>query len=122
MLKFALLSLLIVPGLIAFYVIFLRPALSAIPALKKFYTEADGFWAKLSAIFGHSLTIVTGAVVSLIGLLAQALDPIAAAVGDPDLKNQITSALQSDPQILGYVMMGISVLTILARLRTIGKT
>ena len=49
------------------------------------------------------------------------LDPLANAVGDPDLKDKVTSLLQSNPAMLGYFTIGISVITIAARLRSIAK-
>jgi hypothetical protein len=112
---------LIVPGLGATYFIFLRPILHAIPALKKFYTEADGFWAKLWALCGKSLTLAWSYILIGIGVLMQWLEPIANALGDPDIKSQVTGALRSDPKILGYVAMGISIITIAARLRSVAR-
>lgn len=111
----------IVPGLVVGYVFLLRPALSSVPALKQFYTEADGFWQKAWAVCGKSVTIAWSYLLAGVGIAVQAIDPIAAALGDPDLRTQITSALSSDPKILGYIAMGISVITILARLRSISK-
>lgn len=113
--------LLILPGLICGYFIFLRPVLAAVPKFKQFYTEADGFWMKVSALGGHSASIAWGYFLALIGILFDWIEPIAAALGDPDIKNQITSTLQADPQVLGYIAMGISAITIAARLRSIGK-
>ncbi|ODM82206.1 hypothetical protein A6X20_17295 [Bradyrhizobium elkanii] len=56
-----------------------------------------------------------------IGTVFQWLDPIAAALGDPDLKAQVMEALKDNPQYLAYVLMGISAITIAARLRSVGK-
>jgi hypothetical protein len=42
-----------------------------------------------------------------IGTVFQWLDPIAAALGDPDLKAQVMEALMDNPQYLAYVLMGI---------------
>lgn len=113
--------LLIVPGLLCAYFFFLRPILRAIPALKSFYIEADTFWGKVWAIMGKSVTVVWGVFLTGVGTIFQWLDPIASALGDPDLKVQVSDALQANPKILGYVLMGISVVTIVARLRSIGK-
>jgi len=112
---------LIVPGLICAYAFFLRPVLAAMPQLKKFYAEADGFWAKVWAVCGKSATLAWSYILVGIGTLVQFIDPLAAALGDPDLKNQVTNTLQADPKILGYVMMAISAITIAARLRSITK-
>jgi len=112
---------LILPGAICAYFLFLRPVLHAIPALKNFYAEADGFWAKVWAICGKSATVAFSAFVQAIGWALQWIDPIASALGDPDLRQQITDTLQTNPKVLGYVLMGISAITIAARLRSIGK-
>ena len=112
---------LIVPGLICVYGFFLRPVLAAMPQFKKFYAEADGFWAKIWAVCGKSATLAWSYILVGIGALVQFIDPMAAALGDPDLKSQVINTLQSDPKILGYVMMAISAITIAARLRSITR-
>ena len=61
---------LIIPGLIVAYVLFVRPVLKALPALKAFYAQADGFWAKVSALGGHSATIAWSYFMSVVGLAA----------------------------------------------------
>ena len=116
------LIIMIVPGLVCAYFMILRPILTGLPALKNFYTQADGFWAKVSAIGGHSATIAWGYFLGTVGLLMQFLEPLAAAVGDPDIKQQVTDALQANPKILGYFAMAVSVITIAARLRSIAKS
>lgn len=112
--------ILIVPGLIVFYAMFLRNALKSIPALRKFYAEADGFWASIWALCGKSLTIAWSYAVIALGAAVQAIDPLAAALGDPELRQQITSAF-ADPKVIGYITIAMSVITILARLRGIAK-
>lgn len=109
---------LILPGLVVGYVLFLRPVLRALPQLKEFYANADGFWAKLKALSGNSITIAWGIALQIMGNLLQWIDPIANMLGDPDLRTQITETLQTNPKILGYVLMGISAVTIAARLRS----
>lgn len=112
----------ILPGIIVGYALFLRPVLRALPQLKEFYAEADGFWQKVWAMCGRSVTIVWGLALQLVGQALQWIDPIASALGDPELRTQITDALQTNPKVLGYVLMAISFITIAARLRGIGKT
>lgn len=109
------------PGLIVGYALFLRPVLRAIPALKEFYTEADGFWEKVWAVCGKSATLAWSYAIQALGWLLQWVDPLASMVGDPDLRQQITDTLGANPKILGYVLMGISAITIAARLRSITK-
>ena len=113
--------ILILPGLIAAYFIFLRPVLKAIPALKGFYVEADGFWAKVKALAGNSLTVAWSYFMIVVGFVMQWTDPLASALGDPGFKAQVTETLQANPKILGYVLMGISAVTLAARLRSIAK-
>lgn len=112
---------LILPGLICLYALALRPLLHKIPALAKFYSDADGFWGKLWALCGNSVTILWGHIMALVGILLRGLDFIGPVIGDPDLKTQVAGALQSNPAILGYISIGISAITILARLRSISK-
>ncbi|WP_315833883.1 hypothetical protein [Bradyrhizobium prioriisuperbiae] len=114
-------AILILPGLVVAYALFVRPMLHAIPALKSFYDEADGFWAKVWALCGRSVTVVWGLALQGIGQLLQWIDPIASALGDPDLRAQITETLGANPKILGYVLMFISVVTLAARFRGIAR-
>lgn len=109
------------PGLIVAYWLFVRPALKAMPAFKKFYAEADSFWAKVWALCGKSVTMAFSYFVQFVGWALQAIDPIATMLGDPDLRYQITETLQANPQVLGWVLMAISALTIVSRLRSISK-
>jgi hypothetical protein len=111
-----------VPGIIVGYALFLRPVLHALPQLQRFYAEADGFWQKVWVLCGRSVTIVWGLVLQLVGQALQWIDPVASALGDPELRTQITDTLQANPKVLGYVLMAISFITIAARLRGIGKT
>jgi hypothetical protein len=114
-------TILIVPGLVAFYLMIVRPILSSLPVFKRFYQEANGFWAKVSAIGGHSLTIAWSYLITLIGGLGSAIDIIGPMLGDPDLKQQLTDALAMNPKVLGQVLMAISIVTIVTRLRTLGQ-
>lgn len=113
--------ILVIPGLLCAYFFFLRPALQAIPSFKDFYAEADGFWAKVWAVCGKSITMLWGYVLAGLGFVMQAVEPIATALGDPDIKQQVTDALGANPKLLGYVLMGISAVTLAARLRSISK-
>ena len=93
--------ILIVPGLVVGYALLLRPILHKVPALAAFYAEADGFWAKVWALCGNSLTILWGKALGGLGLALALLDPIANAVGDPGFKDQMTGFLQGNPQVMG---------------------
>lgn len=109
------------PGLIVAYALFLRPFLAALPQLKTFYAEADGFWAKVWAVCAKDVMLAFSYLVQAVGWLLQWADPIASFLGDPDFKTQVTDTLQANPKILGYVLMGISAVTIAARLRSFAK-
>lgn len=111
----------IIPGLIVGYALCLRPFLRKVAALQAFYAGADGLWAKIWAYCGKSVTIAWGYLLGGLGWAMAMLDPLANAVGDPDLKDKMTSLLHSNPQVLGYLTIGISVITIAARLRSIAK-
>lgn len=107
------------PGLIAAYFLFLRPVLHAVPAFQTFYAEADGFWQKVWALCGKSVTMAFAYFIQALSWALQWCDPIASFLGDPDLKQQITDGLQANPKVLGYILMGISFVTIAARIRSI---
>lgn len=112
---------LILPGVLAAYMIFIRPILRAMPALKGFYSEADGFWAKAWAVSGKSITMVWSYALMAIGGLLNQLDTIASTFGDPNFKQQVGDLLHADPKALGYFAMVVSAVTIAARLRSITK-
>lgn len=109
------------PGLIVGYFLFLRPVLHALPQLKEFYAEADGFWAKVWALCGKSVTMAWAFFLQAASWALQWIDPVANMVGDPELRTQITETLGANPQFLGYILMGISFITIAARLRSFAK-
>ncbi len=113
--------LLILPGALAAYLIFVRPWLKAMPALKGFYAGADTFWQRVWAIFGRSTTIVWSAVIAVGAQAFDYIDPLANLLGAPDFKNQVMTLLKDNPQYLGYFAMLVSGVTIAARLRSIGK-
>lgn len=112
---------LILPGLIVAYFLYLRPFLHSLPMLKRFYDEADGFWSKVWALCGRSVTMAFSYFIQVLSWALQAIDPIAGFFGDPDLRQQITDGLQANPKVLGYILMAISFLTIAARLQGMVK-
>lgn len=114
-------AILVLPGLLAAYVIFVRPWLKALPALKDFYAKAEGFWAKVWALMGRSTTILWSVIVAGAAKAFDYIDPLAALLGAPDFKQQVMTLLKDNPQYLGYFAMIVSGVTIAARLRSIGK-
>ena len=121
MIKTIIVFVLIVPGLALFYAMILRPLLHKIPQFKQFYTEADGFWEKVWALCGNSLTIMWGYLLAGFGSSLEVLDWAAAAFGDPDmnLKQHIMDTLKDYPNLTAYALMIISGITIASRLRSI---
>jgi hypothetical protein len=112
---------LILPGLVVAYFLYLRPILHALPMLKRFYDNADGFWAMVWVFCGKSATMAFSYFIQALSQALQWIDPIANFLGDPDLRNQITEGLQANPVILGRILMVVSFLTIAARLHGMVK-
>jgi hypothetical protein len=108
-------------ALVLAYALIVRPILHKIPALKAFYDEADTVWAKVWALAWNSLTVAWSYLMAAVGAVMQGIDTIGSALGDPGLKDQITQTLGSDPKVLGYILLSISTVTLLARLRSISK-
>ncbi len=75
---------------------------------------------KFKAICLHSLTIAWGYVLAVIGSAMSAIDNIGDALGDPGLRDQISNAI-GDTRMAGRILLGISIITILARLRSLRK-
>lgn len=118
-----LLFVLIAPGLALAYALLLRPLLHRIPALKAFYAEADTVWAKVWALCGKSLTVLWSYLLAGIGSAFALVDQLGAMLGDPNmnLKQQVTDGLAQHPTWAGYALIGISAITIVARVRSIGR-
>jgi hypothetical protein len=77
-------------------------------------------WMRIKACCLNSLTIAWSYCLALAGTLMQAMDTIADAFGDPNLRDQISTAI-GDAKIVGRILLGISIVTIIARLRSIRK-
>ena len=77
-------------------------------------------WRKLKASCLHSLTIAWGYLLALTGGAMSSIDSIADALGDPNVKDQISAAV-GDARTTGRILLGISIITILARLRSLKK-
>ena len=77
-------------------------------------------FVKVKALCLHSLTIAWGYVLALIGAAMSIVDNIGDALGDPGLKDQISAAI-GDAKTTGRILLGISIVTILARLRSLKK-
>ena len=77
-------------------------------------------WCKVKAFCLHSLTVAWGYSLAFVGVMMQGIDTVADALGDPNLKDQISASI-GDARMTGRILLGISVITIAARLRTIKK-
>jgi hypothetical protein len=77
-------------------------------------------WTHIKACCLNSLTIAWGYCLAFAGAAMQAIDTIADTLGDPNLRDQISAAI-GDPKTVGRILLGVSVITILARLRSIRK-
>ena len=77
-------------------------------------------FAKIKAACLHSLTIAWGYLLAIAAGVMTAIDNIGDALGDPNLRDQINSAF-GDAKVAGRVLIGISIITILARLRSLRK-
>ena len=77
-------------------------------------------FARIRAFCLHSLTIAWGYVLAAVGAAMSIVDNIGDALGDPGLKDQISAAI-GDAKTAGRILLGISIVTILARLRSLKK-
>jgi hypothetical protein len=65
--------------------------------------------------------VVSIYVLAIAGGAMNAIDSIGNALGDPNLRDQINNAI-GDARVAGRILLGISIITILARLRSLRKT
>jgi hypothetical protein len=77
-------------------------------------------FAKVKAFCFHSLTIAWSYCLALAAALMSFVDNIGDALGDPSLKDQIGAAI-GDTKIAARILLGISIVTILVRLRSLKK-
>jgi len=77
-------------------------------------------WARIKAGCLHSLTMAWGYCLACVGAVMQAIDTIADALGDPNLRDQISAAI-GDAKTVGRILLAVSIVTIIARLRSIRK-
>ncbi len=77
-------------------------------------------WARVKAGCLNSLTVAWGYCLAVAGTAMQAIDTISDALGDPNLRDQISAAI-GDTKTVGRILLGVSIVTIIARLRSIRK-
>jgi hypothetical protein len=76
--------------------------------------------SRLRSFCLHSLTIAWSYLLAAIGVAMTLIDNIGEALGDPTLRDQLSAAV-GDAKITGRILLGISVITIMARLRSLRK-
>lgn len=76
--------------------------------------------SRMKAFCLHSLTVAWGYVLAIAGATMSVADNISDALGDPNLKDQISAAI-GDSRTAGRVLLSISIITILARLRSLKR-
>jgi hypothetical protein len=77
-------------------------------------------WAKIKASCLHSLSIAWGYCLAIVGMLMHGLDTLADALGDPNLKDQISAAI-GNAMTVGRILLCVSIVTLIARIRTARK-
>ncbi|MEW6645362.1 MAG: hypothetical protein AB1586_33035 [Pseudomonadota bacterium] len=77
-------------------------------------------WRKLKGACLHSLTVAWSYVLAIVGAVFQAIDSVADTLGDPTLRDQLTAAI-GDTRTVGRILLGISIVTLVARLRSLRK-
>jgi hypothetical protein len=77
-------------------------------------------WTHIKACCLNSLTIAWGYCLAFAGAAMQAIDAIADALGDQNLRDQISAAI-GDAKTVGRILLGVSIVTIIARLRSLRK-
>ena len=76
--------------------------------------------ARIKVACLHSMTVAWSYCIALAGALASVVDDLADALGDPGVKDQISAAI-GDAKLTGRILLVISVVTIIARLRTLRR-
>jgi hypothetical protein len=77
-------------------------------------------WAQVKAGCLNSLTVAWSYCLAIAGTVMQAIDTISDALGDPNLRDQMSAAI-GDTKTVGRILLGVSIVTIIARLRSIRK-
>ena len=76
-------------------------------------------WQKIKAFCLHSVTMAVSYCLAAIGIFFQLIDGISYIYNGPDFTNWVSAAVGGDTVLLGRIMLGISVLVAVARLRSI---
>jgi len=76
--------------------------------------------ARIKAVCLHSVTIAWSYCIALAGALVSIIDDLVDMLGDPGVKDQISAAI-GDVKTTGRILLAISVVTIIARLRSLRR-
>lgn len=74
---------------------------------------------KIKAACLHSMTVAWSYVLALVGVVLPVIDAVADLNSDPTFKDTITAAFT--PKLVGYLIFGISLVTLIARIRSLRK-
>jgi hypothetical protein len=77
-------------------------------------------WTRIKTCCLNSLTMAWGYCLAFAGAAMRAVDMIADALGDPSLRDQVSAAI-GDAKTVGRILLGVSIITIIARLRSLRK-
>lgn len=77
-------------------------------------------WARIKACCLNSLTVAWGYCLAFAGAAMQLIDMLSDLLGDPNFKDQLSAAI-GDARTVGRILLGISIITIIARLRSLRK-
>jgi len=77
-------------------------------------------WNRVKAACLHSATIAWSYFIAAVGAVMQGLDSILDILNDQSLKDNI-HGIVGDTKTFGQIMLGISVINIIARLRSLRK-
>lgn len=79
-------------------------------------------WNKLKAACGHSLTVAVSYVFLGLSVVLEFVDTVAVFVTDQDINALLSQMLGTDSKMLGRYMAGVSLITLVARTRSLWKT
>ncbi len=77
-------------------------------------------WARIKAFCLNSLTIAWSYLLAVVGAVLQAIEPIMDMVGSQDFKSQLSAAI-GDAQLVGRIILAISIVNIFVRMRSLRK-
>jgi len=77
-------------------------------------------WQGIKAACLNSVTIAWSYILAIAGAVMEIMDNILDIVNDPSLKDAI-HGMVGDTKVWGWVILGISIITIIARMRTLRK-